>query len=112
MKTADEKKSGTAPRKRVTWTIQPAADVERAVQLEYGDITERRGELTNLVNDAVRKYLPDAIKKVLEEDHQNRLRELTHPRTPSSNAPSLGANKFVSRALKAEVAPPTRRRKP
>jgi hypothetical protein len=112
MKTADEKKSGTAPKKRVTWTFQPADDVQRAVQSEYGDITERRGELTNLMNDAVRKYLPDAIRKILEEDHQNRLRNLTGRGPVSSSVPSLGAGKFVSRALKAEVAPPTRRRKP
>jgi hypothetical protein len=53
-------------KKRVTWTFQPADDVQTAVKELLGDLPER-GELTKLINAAVRLNGGEALKRTIDE---------------------------------------------
>ena len=55
-----------APKKRVTWTIQPSDDVLALVEQVLGKNPER-GALTRLINTAVRAKHNDAYLAVLDE---------------------------------------------
>ena len=55
-----------APKKRVTWTIQPTADVLKLVERVLGKNPER-GALTKLINTAVRAKNQAAYLAVLDE---------------------------------------------
>lgn len=95
-------------RERETWTFQPAEDVRRAVALQYGDIRAKRGMIADLCNNAIRHYIPSAVKAVLEEDHRAKVEQLTN-----SKPPSVEAAKFAGLAEKAlSRERPSRRRKP
>lgn len=110
MKIEAQKKSITLLRRRVTWTFQPAPDVQLAIEREYGDITAERGKLTQVCNDALRGFMPDAIRAVLEAEHQTRMALIPQP---SSAPPSSRAGRFSGVAEKAlSRERPARRRKP
>jgi hypothetical protein len=55
-----------APKKRVTWTIQPTDDVLQLVERVLGKNPER-GALTRLINTAVRAKNEAAYLAVLDE---------------------------------------------
>lgn len=55
--------SKRASRKRVTWTIEPDADVKSLVAKEInrrvGQKGDKRGQLTKIINEAVSAFLAD-----------------------------------------------------
>lgn len=55
------------PKKRVTWTIQPSSDVLALVERVLGKKPER-GELTKLINAAVRSKNREAYLAVLDDE--------------------------------------------
>ena len=66
-KEAKKKSTHAALKKRITWTIQPSDDVLKLVERVLGQNPER-GELTRLINAAVRAKNEDAYLAVLDED--------------------------------------------
>ena len=59
--------AASAPKKRVTWTIQPSDDVLQLVERVLGPNPER-GALTKLINTAVRAKNHAAYLAVLDEE--------------------------------------------
>ncbi|MEI8290266.1 MAG: hypothetical protein WCH99_12415 [Verrucomicrobiota bacterium] len=66
-KTSKKIVAAPAPKKRITWTIQPSDDVLRLVEKVLGKNPER-GALTQLINTAVRAKGHAAYLAVLDEE--------------------------------------------
>ena len=116
-KLIQKKSEHGAGEKRETWTFQPADDVRRAVEFKYGDVRAVRGLLTELCNNAIRNFIPDAIKTILEQRHRAELARITGELEKLGNSNSKPASplagKFSALAEKAlSRERPSRRRKP
>ena len=61
-----------------TWTFQPDHVVREAIRLQYPDLGEPGCPVTktDLCNDALRAYLPEAVRTVLDAEHAESLANL------------------------------------
>jgi len=115
MKTDTQKKVANPAIDGRTWTFQPDDITREAVRLQYPDLGEPGCPITKtqLCNEAIRKYIPEAVRAVLDALHEEGIANLrTRPgmRTSSASArPASGeglAGAVTRAALKGSALKP------